>query len=63
MKKITIYHFLFIVLAVVSFTSCYKLQKDYKYKGFSLDPHINITAKDFLLSRGTTGAGSDTIFK
>lgn len=63
MKKITIYHFLFIVLGVMSFTSCYKLQKDYDYKGFSLDPHINMTAKDFLLSRGTAGVGSDTIFK
>jgi len=63
MKKITIYHFFFVVTAAISFSGCYKLQKDYKYKGFSLDPHINMTAKEFLLSRGTAGAGSDTIFK
>jgi hypothetical protein len=63
MKKIPIYQFLFVMLAVISLPGCYKLQKDYKYNGFSLDPHINITAKEFLLSRGTAGAGADTIFK
>jgi hypothetical protein len=63
MKKFTIYHFAFIVLAVISFTGCYKLQKDYKYNAFTLDPHINITAKAFLLSRGAAGVGSDTVFK
>src|SRR6476619_2595101 len=63
MKKMTIYHFFFVVAAAISLSGCYKLQKDYDYKGFSLDPHINMTAKQFLLSRGTAGAGSDTIFK
>ena len=63
MKKLTIVHFLFIVLAIFSFPGCYKLQTDYKYNAFTLDPHINITAKQFLLSRGTAGVGSDTIFK
>src|SRR5438067_10129421 len=63
MKKLTIYHFFFIVLAVIFFSGCYKLQKDYKYNAFTLDPNINMTAKDFLLSRGTAGVGSDTIFK
>jgi len=63
MKKITIYHFLFTALAAISLTGCYKLQKDYDYKPFTLDPNINITAKQFLLSRGTAGVGSDTIFK
>jgi hypothetical protein len=63
MKKITIYHFFFSMLAAISFTGCYKLQKDYKYDAFTLDPHINMTAKEFLLSRGTAGVGSDTIFK
>ena len=44
-------------------SGCYKLQKDYVYKKSVLDPHINMTAKEFLLSRGTAGAGSDTVFK
>src|SRR6185436_3537017 len=63
MKKISIYQFSFIVMALISFSGCYKLQKDYKYDAWTLDPHINITAKEFLLSRGTAGVGADTIFK
>ncbi len=63
MKKITIYHFFLIALAAISFTGCYKLQRDYDYKPFTLDPNINMTAKQFLLSRGTAGVGSDTVFK
>jgi hypothetical protein len=63
MKKISIYHFFLIVLAAISFSSCYKLQKDYEYNPYTLDPNINISAKEFLLSRGTAGVGADTIFK
>ncbi|HEY5771824.1 MAG TPA: hypothetical protein VIS75_04315 [Chitinophagaceae bacterium] len=63
MKKISIYYFTIIVVAMISFTSCYKLQKDYQYNAFTLDPNINMTAKQFLLSRGTAGVGSDTVFK
>src|SRR6187397_2953012 len=63
MKKISIYYFAFIAIAMISFTSCYKLQKDYQYNAFTLDPNINMTAKQFLLSRGTAGVGSDTVFK
>ena len=48
---------------MISFSSCYKLQKDYQYNAFTLDPNINMTAKQFLLSRGTAGVGSDTVFK
>lgn len=62
MKKITIY-FSFLLLAASALTGCYKLQRDYDYKKSVLDPNINMTAKDFLLSRGTAGAGSDTVFK
>src|SRR5437868_10201118 len=47
-------------------TGCYKLQKDYQYVKYELDPHINVTAKDYLIARGSltdlTGA-SDTVFK
>ena len=63
MKKVTIYHLSFMLMAVIFFSGCYKLQKDYKYNAFTLDPNINMTAKQFLLSRGVAGAGSDTIFK
>jgi len=63
MKKLKIFHFAFILLAVISFTSCYKLQKDYQYNAYTLDPNINMTAKQFLLTRGTAGVGSDTVFK
>ena len=63
MKKLSIYHFTFILLTAVSLSGCYKLQKDYEYKPAVLDPHINISAKQFLLSRGSAGVGSDTVFK
>jgi hypothetical protein len=63
MKKIKIHCLALIVVAAISLSGCYKLQTDYKYNGWVLDPNINMTAKDFLLSRGTAGVGSDTIFK
>lgn len=63
MKKLSIHHLIFILLAASSITGCYKLQKDYQYHPSTLDPHINISAKDFLLQRGTNGANNDTVFK
>jgi hypothetical protein len=51
------------MIVALSLSGCYKLQKDYKYEPSTLDPNINMTAKDFLLSRGTAGVGSDTVFK
>jgi hypothetical protein len=63
MKKLKIYHIAFILLAAVSMTGCYKLQKDYQYKPSTLDPHINMSAKDYLLLRGTAAANNDTVFK
>jgi hypothetical protein len=63
MKNIKIYHIALILLGAISMTGCYKLQKDYVYKPSTLDPHINMSAKDFLLSRGTAGANNDTVFK
>ena len=44
-------------------SGCYKLQKDYKYVKQTLDPHINMTAKSFMDSRGKNGVGPDTVFK
>jgi hypothetical protein len=63
MKKRSTVYFSFIMLAAISLTGCYKLQKDYEYKPSVLDPNINMSAKQFLLSRGTAGANNDTIFK
>jgi hypothetical protein len=64
MKKVQIFYLLFMLLTAGSLLpGCYKLQKDYNYQAWTLDPHINMTAKEFLLSRGTAGVGSDTIFK
>ncbi len=44
-------------------SGCYKLQSDYKYVKSEIDPHYNMTVKDFIISRGINGVGSDTIFK
>ncbi len=63
MKKLTIYQFCLILLVATSVSSCYKLQKDYVYNPSVLDPNINMTAKDFMNSRGKAGVGSDTVFK
>lgn len=63
MKKMNIYNICMVLLAVFALTGCYKLQKDYDYKPSEIDPHYNMTVKEFLLSRGTAGVGSDTIFK
>jgi hypothetical protein len=63
MKKLNNkYGFFFLAIAFL-LSGCYKLQKDDDYVKYELDPHINKTAKEFLLSRGTAGVGSDTIFK
>ena len=63
MKKLNIYQFSFILLAVLAMPGCYKLQKDYQYHAYTLDPNINMTAKDFMNSRGKAGVAADTIFK
>jgi hypothetical protein len=51
------------VIAVVP--GCYKLQKDYEYRQTPLDPHVNKTAKDYLLSRSdsVTPGRVDTTFR
>ena len=55
----------FFILLVIGFgmSGCYKLQKDFQYKPSVIDPHYNMTTKEFLLSKGTAGIGGDTIFK
>src|SRR5690606_16771132 len=57
-----------IALAGVITSSCsmfgLDVQKDYKYEATTLDPHINISAKEYLLSRGKDPVrANDTIFK
>ena len=63
MKKFTIPQITLVIISAFFMTSCYKLQKDYQYKPSVLDPNINMTAKDFMNSRGKAGVGADTIFK
>lgn len=63
MKRLNSIVYFFAGVAIISLSSCYKLQKDYEYKPSVLDPNIKMTAKDFMLSRGTAGANNDTVFK
>jgi hypothetical protein len=63
MKKIKLLNVCMIVSGVIFLFGCYKLQKDYEYVKQEIDPHYEITAKQYLLSRGISGVGSDTIFK
>jgi len=63
MKKLTIYQFTLLLLAAIYLPACYKLQKDYQYNPATLDPKINMNAKDFMNSRGKAGVGADTVFK
>jgi hypothetical protein len=64
MKNIVI---LFIVPVFIAFvlSSCYKLQKDYKYEQVTLDPHVNMTAKGYIMSRDSfiVGGKNDTILR
>src|SRR5215217_8343807 len=62
MKQVTIVSS-FILMAAVMLSGCYKLQKDYKYIKSEIDPHYDMTVKQYMLSRGTAGVGSDTVFK
>jgi len=62
MKQVKIFSS-FVLVAAVMLSGCYKLQKDYKYVKSEIDPHYNMTVKEFMVSRGTAGVGADTIFK
>lgn len=63
MKRSSIYITCFLLLTAFSMTGCYKLQKDYDYKPQEADPKVNMTAKDYIISRGTAAPNNDTIFK
>jgi hypothetical protein len=62
MKKLNIKSTLLFFTLGFFFSGCYKLQKDYNYVKYELDPHINMTAKEFLIARGDI-ATSDSVFK
>jgi hypothetical protein len=64
MKSIKIYSACILLLTAVSLAGCYKRQTDYDYKKTEIDPHYDMTVKQFLLSRGTTPVvNNDTVFK
>jgi hypothetical protein len=64
-KKNIIFFSFFLFVTVVLLSGCYKLQKDYDYVKTPLDPHVNKTAKDYLLSRSdsVTPGNVDTTFR
>ncbi len=68
--KIIINSVLIIAVAATVLPGCKKLlglelQKNYDYQKKTLDPNINMTAKEFLLSRadGSPTAPNDTVFR
>jgi hypothetical protein len=63
MKKYSLYTILVPVLSVFFMTGCYKLQKDYDYKPQEIDPHYNMTVRQFILQKGTAAANNDTSLK
>src|SRR5215212_8250259 len=65
MKKNHILFFAGLIVWSIFLPGCYKLQKDYNYVKKTLDPHVNMTAKAYLLSRDTFLAGvkNDTILR
>lgn len=63
MKKYRLYTILVLVLAAFFVSGCYKLQKDYDYKPQEIDPHYDITVKQFIQQKGTAAANNDTSLK
>jgi hypothetical protein len=63
MKKIKFLSGCLILSGIIFLTGCYKLQKDYDYVKQEIDPHYDMTVKQYFLSRGVNGVGGDTIFK
>ncbi|RZK41131.1 MAG: hypothetical protein EOO90_12025 [Pedobacter sp.] len=67
MNKLTVFAAFFLGISVC-LSSCslfdMDIQKDYDYKKSSLDPHINKTAREYLIERGKNPkVPNDTIFK
>lgn len=55
----------FLIALGLFMSGCYKKQKDYDYIKETLDPHVNLTAKQYMFSRDTFIAGvkNDTILR
>ncbi|OQP47327.1 hypothetical protein A4H97_07435 [Niastella yeongjuensis] len=52
------------IVASLSLVGCYKAQTDYRKDPHSLDPHLNLTAQEYLNNRANAvAAPSDTIFR
>jgi len=65
MKKNMIKTFCGLMLLVAVLTGCYKMQKDYDYIKKTIDPHYNMTAKEYMFSRDSfvVGGKNDTILR
>lgn len=65
MKRIDIKSVLMIAAVGIVSTGCYKMQKDFEYVQTPLDPNVNKTAKEYILSRAdnVTPGSVDTIFR
>lgn len=63
MKKVNSKSVVVCMIVMIFFSGCYKLQKDYKYVKYVLDPNVGVSARDYMNSRGKSGVGADTIFK
>jgi hypothetical protein len=63
MNKNNLHTLYFLVLSASFLSGCYKLQKDYDYKPQEIDPHYNMTVKQFILQKGTGAANNDTSLK
>ena len=63
MNKNNLYTIIFLALTASLLPGCYKLQKDYDYKPQEIDPHYNITVRQFIIQKGTGAANNDTSLK
>lgn len=63
MKKNNLHTVSVLVMAAILFSGCYKLQKDYDYQPREIDPHYDMTVKQFILLKGTAAANNDTTLK
>jgi hypothetical protein len=65
MKKISMKIIFLLIVLASAVSGCYKLQKDYNYQKVILDPHYNMTAKEYMFSRDSfvVGGKNDTILR
>ena len=65
MKKISIDLSIMLLIIILVLSGCYKRQKDYEYVQTPIDPRVNMSAKNYLLSRSdsVTPGRVDTTFR